>query len=121
EELRMRLMLALFGLLVACIVGFVGGKWFLALVLSPYEVAMERAGIEFQLLAIKPAENFLAYMKASIILGVLISSPWLFYQIWSFVAAGLYKHERRFVKLVAPASALLFVVGVFFFLLVIAP
>ncbi len=76
---------------------------------------MERAGLELQLLAVKPAEKFLAYMKASLVLGVLISSPWLFYQLWAFVAAGLYKHERKFVKIVAPASSLLFITGVIFF------
>jgi sec-independent protein translocase protein TatC len=121
EELRSRLVLALAGLLVASIVGFIAGKWFLGMVLSPYELAMERVGVEFQLLAVKPTEKFLAYMKASLVLGVLISSPWLFYQIWAFVAAGLYKHERRFIKVVAPASSMLFVVGTMFFLLFIAP
>lgn len=121
EELRSRLILALAGLLLASIIGFVFGKWFLGLVLSPWEIAIEKVGVDYHLLAAKPAEKFLAYMKASMVLGVLISSPWLFYQIWAFVAAGLYKHERRFVKVVAPASSLLFITGVMFFLLFIAP
>jgi sec-independent protein translocase protein TatC len=121
EELRARLILALAGLVLASIIGFIAGRWFLHLILLPYELAMERANLELQLLAVKPAEKFLAYMKASLVLGVLISSPWLFYQVWAFVAAGLYKHERKFVKIVAPASSLLFIAGVLFFLLVIAP
>lgn len=121
EELRSRLILALAGLLLASIIGFVAGKWFLQLIFVPYEVAIEKAGLEIQLLASKPAEKFMAYMKASLVLALLISSPWLFYQIWAFVAAGLYKHEKRFVKVVAPASSALFVIGVIFFILVVGP
>jgi len=121
EELRSRLILALAGLVLATIIGFVFGRWFLALVLSPWEAAIDSVGVEYHLLAAKPAEKFMAYMKASMVLGVLISSPWLFYQVWAFVAAGLYKHERKFIKVVAPASSLLFITGVMFFLLFIAP
>lgn len=121
EELRARLILALAGFLVAAILGFIGGKWFLHLIFVPYELAMEKAGLQVQLLASKPAEKLMAYMKASLVLALLISSPWLFYQIWAFVAAGLYKHEKRFVKVVAPASSALFVIGVVFFILVVGP
>lgn len=121
EELRARLILALAGFLIAAILGFIGGKWFLHLIFVPYEIAMEKAGLQIQLLADKPAEKFMAYMKACIVLALLISSPWLFYQIWAFVAAGLYKHERRFVKVVAPASSALFIIGVVFFILVVGP
>lgn len=121
EELRSRLILALAGLMLASIIGFVFGKWFLHLIFVPYELAVEQAGMNVQILASKPAEKFMAYMKASLVLALLISSPWLFYQIWAFVAAGLYKHERRFVKVVAPASSLLFIVGVVFFILVVGP
>lgn len=121
EELRGRLILALFGIAAAFIISLAAGKWFLGIVLSPYERAMRNAGIELNLLAIEVPEPFLVYMKASLVLGILISSPWVFYQIWAFVSAGLYSHERKFVRMVAPASAGLFVTGVLFFLLVIAP
>ena len=121
EELRARMILALTGLVVAFIVSLAAGKWFLGFVLSPYEAAMEDLGMDLKLLAIDVPEPFLVYLKASMVLGVLISSPWLFYQIWAFVSAGLYSHERKFVKMVAPASAILFVTGVLFFLVIIAP
>ena len=41
----------------------------------------------------------------------MLASPWVFYQIWSFVAAGLYKHERKWVLIFGPASLVLFVAG----------
>lgn len=56
-------------------------------------------------------EAFAIYMKASFLLGAIISSPWVFYQIWSFVAAGLYRHERRFVYIFLPFSLGLFLAG----------
>jgi len=56
-------------------------------------------------------ESFMIYMKASILVGVVLASPWVFYQIWSFVAAGLYPHERRYVHLFLPMSLGLFLAG----------
>ena len=56
-------------------------------------------------------ETFMIYMKASILVGVILASPWLFYQIWSFVAAGLYPHERRYVHVFLPVSIGLFLAG----------
>ncbi len=56
-------------------------------------------------------EAFSIYMKASFLLGAIISSPWVFFQIWSFVAAGLYRHERRFVYIFLPFSLALFLAG----------
>ena len=121
DELRRRLGLALGGFVAAFFGALSLGKWFAGVILSPYRTAMESAGIEVKLQAVQPAESFLVYMKASMVLATLISSPWIFYQLWAFVSAGLHKHERRFVHVVAPASAGLFAAGVLFFLLVIAP
>jgi sec-independent protein translocase protein TatC len=52
---------------------------------------------------------------------VIFSSPWIFYQLWKFVSAGLYSNEKRFIHIVAPICAILFISGAMFFLLVIAP
>ncbi len=56
-------------------------------------------------------ETFMIYMKASIMVGVVLASPWVFYQIWAFVAAGLYPHERRYVHIFLPMSLALFLAG----------
>jgi sec-independent protein translocase protein TatC len=52
---------------------------------------------------------------------LIFSSPWVFYQLWMFVAAGLYPHEKRYVYLATPFSAGLFIAGALFFLFVVAP
>jgi len=57
-------------------------------------------------------EPFLIYIKGSLLFGALLASPWIFYQIWSFVAAGLYPHEKRYVHLFLPISLGLFLAGV---------
>ncbi|MEM1062555.1 MAG: twin-arginine translocase subunit TatC, partial [Planctomycetota bacterium] len=47
-------------------------------------------------------EAFFIYLKISIVVGLILSSPWLIYQLWLFVAAGLYPHERKYVHIYAP-------------------
>ncbi|RMG33432.1 MAG: twin-arginine translocase subunit TatC [Planctomycetota bacterium] len=59
-------------------------------------------------------EAFLMHLKVSMITGFILASPWIFYQIWQFVAAGLYPHERRYVKIYLPLSLLLFLGGAVF-------
>jgi sec-independent protein translocase protein TatC len=121
DELRYRLWLALLGFVAAFFIALAGGKWFARLVFSPYRAALKAAGLEAPLQAIQPAEPFLVYLKASLVLAALLASPWIFYQIWAFIAAGLHSSERRFVRRAAPASAALFAGGVLFFLLGLAP
>jgi sec-independent protein translocase protein TatC len=76
---------------------------------------------EYQLRVFGPAEAFVSYMKISFIAGLILTSPWVFYQIWMFVAAGLYEKERKYVRTAIPFSAALFVTGALFFLFGIAP
>jgi sec-independent protein translocase protein TatC len=64
-----------------------------------------------QIKSLSASEAFNVYIKASLLVGVLLASPWIFYQIWSFVAAGLYPTERRYVHVYLPFSFGLFAVG----------
>jgi sec-independent protein translocase protein TatC len=64
-----------------------------------------------QLIGTKSEDAFIAYMKGAIVLGVVMSSPFVFYFIWSFVAAGLYPHEQRYVHIFLPFSITLFLAG----------
>ncbi|MGF1578131.1 MAG: twin-arginine translocase subunit TatC [Gemmataceae bacterium] len=66
-------------------------------------------------------EGFLIFVKIALISGLVIASPWVFYQIWSFIAAGLYPHEKRLVHLYLPFSVGLFLSGVVFCQLVVIP
>ncbi len=64
-----------------------------------------------KLITLKVEEGFMAYMKVCFFAGLMLASPWVFYQIWQFVAAGLYPHERRYVHVYLPMSLVLFLAG----------
>lgn len=57
-------------------------------------------------------EAFMVYMMVCAMTGLVLSSPWVFYQLWSFVAAGLYPQEKRLVNVYLPYSIVLFLAGV---------
>lgn len=57
-------------------------------------------------------EAFVVYFKVSILCGIVLASPFLFYQFWAFVGAGLYPHEKKYVYIFFGPSLLLFLGGV---------
>jgi sec-independent protein translocase protein TatC len=66
-------------------------------------------------------EAFFIYLKASLIAGIVLASPVIFYELWLFVAPGLYQKEKRFVLPFVLISTLLFVTGALFGYYVIFP
>jgi len=58
-------------------------------------------------------EAFVVWVKVALLTGLVLSSPWVFFQIWAFVAAGLFPHEKRLVHVYLPVSLFLFLGGVF--------
>lgn len=118
EELRYRVILAVIGLAVALVASLFFGKTIISFLEKPYFLAM---GNQARMQVLGPAEGFISYMNISLVTGVIIASPWIFYQLWMFVAAGLYPHEKRYVYLAVPFSAALFITGALFFIFVIAP
>ena len=61
--------------------------------------------------ALGVVEPFMIYIKAALVVGLILASPWVFHQIWSFVAAGLYPHEKKYVYRFLPFSIGLFLLG----------
>ncbi len=57
-------------------------------------------------------EMFFVYMKISFFTGLVLSSPWVFYHLWMFIAAGLYPNEKKLVNYYLPFSVVLFIGGV---------
>ena len=118
EELRMRLIRALLGLGIGAVLCLVLCSKIIAFIAKPLVRVM---GEDFILQTLSPADGIISYIKIALISGLILSSPWVFYQIWMFIAAGLYSHEKRYVHLATPFSAILFVTGALFFVLVVAP
>lgn len=71
--------------------------------------------------SIHATEMFFAYLKAALLTAALVSAPFLLYQLWQFIAAGLYPGERSAVMRTLPMSVLLFAVGLAFGFLVLVP
>jgi sec-independent protein translocase protein TatC len=66
-------------------------------------------------------EPFMIWLKAGLIAGFILASPWIFYQLWSFIAAGLYPKEKKLVHVYLPISLGLFLLGVFMSTFVFPP
>jgi sec-independent protein translocase protein TatC len=73
------------------------------------------------LVALGPMEPAVIFFRVCLVTGLVIASPWVFYQIWAFVAAGLYRHERAAVYKFMPYSLGLFLAGVFVCFFAIIP
>ena len=98
---------------------------FLTLINDPNYTALrpstDRKTLTRRLQILSPAAGFISYIKIAMMAGLILSSPWVFYQIWMFVAAGLYSHEKKYVHTAVPFSASLFIIGALFFLFIVAP
>ncbi len=75
--------------------------------------AQRHVGKRFALTTLNVQEAFMVYFKVAMVCGLVLGSPWIFYQIWQFIAAGLYPHEKRYVHVYLPFSLFLFLAGVF--------
>jgi len=114
EELRKRVIYALVGLVITTILCFQFGDHIIGLLSAPYMAAMNNLDLDARMIQLNPAESFMEYFKISLKFGIVFSAPWILYQIWAFIATGLYPHERKLVRLFAPASILLFLLGASF-------
>ncbi len=65
------------------------------------------------LISLAPLETITIYFMICMVSGLVLTSPFVFYQVWAFIAAGLYRHERHYVKKFLPFSLGLFLTGVF--------
>lgn len=76
---------------------------------------------ELQLISIKMADNFMTHVMTSIIAGLIVSSPYVFYEIWRFISPALYEKERRHSGGAVIYMSVLFILGVLFGYYLIVP
>src|SRR5262245_31183937 len=97
DELRTRLLRCIIAVSVGAGLAFWRAKDVVAFLKRPLEAAeRNNPGTEFVQRTV--GEGFMASMTVSLFAGIALAGPFLLYQVWGFVAAGLYKHERRSVK-----------------------
>ncbi|MCA9298511.1 MAG: twin-arginine translocase subunit TatC [Phycisphaerales bacterium] len=121
EELRTRLILALLGAVPILVLSFLLGRHLLGILIDPVQVALLEAGHSASLQATSPLETFGSYLRVSLVMTIIVGAPWFLWQLWKFIAPGLYNNERRFVYFLIPLSAIMTVVGVLFLYFVILP
>lgn len=73
------------------------------------------------MLAKDAIDIFLTPVKVCLFLAVLTTMPWTLYQIWTFIAPGMYRHEKRLMLPILASSTILFYLGVLFAYFVILP
>jgi sec-independent protein translocase protein TatC len=120
KELRSRLIKAMIGVLAALTICLVYMNELVSIMQVPHEQAQARLRVEYPNLKeslfmdISYQRPFFAYFKLAMICALFLASPVVGYQLWRFIAAGLYKNERKWVLLFAPLSFALFVGGCVF-------
>ncbi len=113
EELRSRLLRSIAGIGVAFLLSLIFANQLWLIVEEPAHDALLQLGIKDPRLAqITPMEVFqIVWIKLPILTAIFLASPWVLYQVWGFIAPGLYRKERRWAGPFVLGSAGLFIIG----------
>lgn len=109
-ELRTRLIRVLLIVCGASVCAFYFSNEIFDILRSPIEAYLPSQGLVFT----APADKFMAYLQVSVFAGVILSSPLWFYQIWKFIAPGLYSNEKKAAAYFIVSGSVLFVTGILF-------
>ena len=118
EELRERLIKSFIAIGAGCVIAYIFSEELFNILLLPLkDLLPEGDGVIFTGLP----EMFFTYLKTAFIAGILFASPVIFYQMWMFIAPGLYQHEKRYVIPFIFFSTILFVGGALFGYFIVFP
>jgi sec-independent protein translocase protein TatC len=117
-ELRDRLIRAIIGVALAFLPCMYYSNRIFAFVATPLEEKLPKG---HKMIATTVMSPFTTPFKLSLFVAVFIAAPYIIYQLWAFVAPGLYRHEKRFAVPLLASSILLFYVGIVFAYLFVFP
>jgi len=117
-ELRGRLVRALAGLGMILVALLPFSRWLYTQVAEPLISQLPNGQ---SMIAINPAGAFFAPLKLTFFVAVFAAAPWLLYQLWAFVAPGLYAREKRLAVPILASSVLLFYIGCAFAYFLVLP
>ncbi|QER41427.1 twin-arginine translocase subunit TatC [Thermodesulfobacterium sp. TA1] len=107
-ELRSCIIKAFIGWAIASVIAYLLADYIINFLLSPLLKAIpQQTSVFFRTFP----EVFTSYLKLSMIFGFILGSPYIFYQIWSFIAPGLYPHEQKWVKTAVFLTSFAFILG----------
>jgi sec-independent protein translocase protein TatC len=114
EELRRRIIYSF----LYVVAGFCVCWWFheqiFAIMQKPIVTALANHKMDTQLVYLNPTDPFNMYLKIAFLAGIFVASPFVLYQVWAFIAPGLYRNERRYVFPFMFSTVGLFLAGGFF-------
>ena len=111
QELRKRLVLSFIAVGAGFALCYAFAEKIFDILAAPLLEKMPAGG---SLIFTSVAEAFFTYMKVAFIAGLILASPFVLYQIWAFVAPGLYRHEKKYVIPFVLAGSFFFALGIFF-------
>lgn len=117
-ELRQRLVRALLAVAVVVLVLMPWSRDIYAVLAQPLLASLPKGG---QMIATDVIGPFMVPLKVTLLAGLIVALPYVLYQLWAFVAPGLYAHEKRLVLPLVVASFLLFLMGVAFAYFLVFP
>jgi len=97
EELRRRIIYCAIAVAVTFLVGWWKADRIFAFMQGPIVTALHAHKLDEKLVYTNPVDPFNMYLKVGFIAGLFIASPFVLYQVWAFIAPGLYRNERRYV------------------------
>jgi sec-independent protein translocase protein TatC len=111
EELRKRLIYVCIGVGVGAGIAFAFIQPIFDFIIGPL-MALLPPGSHF--ISTRPAEMFGVYVQIALIAATVLAAPWIMYQVWRFIAPGLYRHEKRYVIPFVALTSVGFVGGALF-------
>jgi len=111
EELRRHLVIAGISWLVAFLACYSFAERLFTFIAAPVRAALPEGS---SLVFLTATEPFFTYLKIGALAGLLVALPVIFWQLWAFVAPGLYNHEKRYVLPFVVASSGCFAAGAYF-------
>lgn len=118
EELRKRLIVCAIAVGIGFVIAYFFSERLFLLLITPLKTVMPEGD---QLIFTNLPEMFFAYIKVAFIAGILAAAPLIFYQLWMFVAPGLYQKEKKLVIPFVVSSTILFVGGALFGYFIVFP
>jgi sec-independent protein translocase protein TatC len=120
-ELRKRLLHAAGAIGIGMVVGLAASRPVMDFVLRPIQAALRANGLQDNVFAFSLQGYVGLYINLGLYMGLALAMPYVLYQVWLFVAPGLYKHERKAVSAFIVSSMILFLCGVAFAYFVLLP
>jgi len=120
-DLRKRLINSAIAIAVGAMIGVSVSQKVIGFIVRPMQAALRKMNLEDKLIYTSPTGYINMVISLGIYLGVVLAAPFVLYQVWLFIAPGLYKHERRAVSTFIFSSLFLFVAGISFGYYVMLP